>query len=1146
MSTEHTPSPPDSDFGEHSRSWRPGIKPSYTSHPPAFFRLINIVGLLAVTAFAGNAAAQSMFHQKIPIKIPQGVHGMQPDLALEYDPNAGNGIVGVGWQLTGLSTITRVNYGNGVNYAGNDTYAHSTLGVLVPQPDGSYRSKNETFTQLVPSGKCGDGPCSWIATDRSGTKFFYGGDGSNVLQSSKSTTVRTWALNKVLDLFGNYYYVTYGTSTDENVLYPNSITYTNGTATFFGRFTLSFQYESRSDIETRAFASSVGTTTKSRLKWVNVFNGGLFSASTLIRKYRLDYENSTALTGRSHLIALQEYGSDGASTLPAQTFGWQQGATGLQADSWLSAPIADTQTGASTRLVGDFNGDGKMDVATVFNDAGVISIDVRVSQGSSFITQRWATQQGNWHGGDSWQNYGTFLAGDFNGDGKTDIAYVFSDNNGISLDVHVSNGSSFELQRWATQQGSWKGGTSWQSKGLFLAGDFNGDGKSDIAYLFNDGGSISIDVHAAVGNNFVLKRWITQAGSWMGADAWQSWATFLTGDFDGDGRMDVAYVYRDIGGRRNIGVYHSAGIATADSFYREQWATPPTGSSLRTWYGGDSWTNNSTYLVGDFNGDGMTDIAYVFNDNNGISIEVETAGQHTFAVSNWATQQGGWVGGSDWHKKAAFLAGDFDGDGKTDIGYAFLDGSGSYISVDVHAARYQGSFVHQRWATNCAYSAGNSNWQQNAIFFASDVNGDGRADIAQFDYSPKTSSQAAFWGLRLFHSPNPSPDLMTTVNNGLGGTVTVSYAPAPQVQNAILPSSSNPGIPFTAPQQLATSVITTDGNGGSYSTHYDYQDVRWSPGPISSQRYLGFANIGATDQQTSQSKRTYYFQTPGYEGHPSFTGSYSSSGQVMDLSAFNYDLVNPSTGTALVRARRIQKATYENATPVTDEVASLYYDNYGNVTTVTTAPDNLPSVTVTTSYANDAVQWILGRVTQVTTSSGGTTLASMTNTWTGNFLTTRSDWLDISNTSLDTTMEYYADGDLKSVTQPSNDGLVRKTTITYDPTFQTYPYTVTNALGQVTTTTYDLAGLPLTVTDPNGQVTSTIYDVFGRKSHETRPDGGTTDYFFNVNYNTTVVKTATSGASVSKTDYYDGTGFVFRSYADGDNGMPICREAFKD
>ena len=37
-----------------------------------------------------------------------------------------------------------------MNYAGNDTYAHSTLGVLVPQPDGSYRTKNETFTQLAP------------------------------------------------------------------------------------------------------------------------------------------------------------------------------------------------------------------------------------------------------------------------------------------------------------------------------------------------------------------------------------------------------------------------------------------------------------------------------------------------------------------------------------------------------------------------------------------------------------------------------------------------------------------------------------------------------------------------------------------------------------------------------------------------------------------------------------------------------------------------------------------------------------------------------------------------------------------------------------------------------------------------------------
>ncbi len=357
---------------------------------------------------------------------------------------------------------------------------------------------------------------------------------------------------------------------------------------------------------------------------------------------------------------------------------------------------------------------------------------------------------------------------------------------------------------------------------------------------------------------------------------------------------------------------------------------------------------------------------------------------------------------------------------------------------------------------------------------------------------------------------------------------------------------------MTAPQQLVTSVVTTTGAiGESYSTHYGYRDVRWSPGPISSQRYLGFSYIDVTDDQTSQATRTIYYQNPGIERHPSYTSSYSSSGQAVEAAIFIYDSVNPSTGTELVRTRQIVKATMENGTVVTRKVTSLSYDAYGNVNTATTTSDNLPSVTVTTNYANDTAQWILGRVTDVTSSSGETTLARMTNTWTGNLLTVRSDWLDVSDSWLNTTLEYYPDGDLKSVTQPSSDGLEHKATTTYDPTFQAYPYTVTNALGHTVTTTYDTAGLPLTVTDPNGQVTSMIYDVFGRKTRETRPDDGTTDYSY-VDYgsgsqhNLTVVKTSTSGASISKKEYFDGSGFVFFSSTDGDDGQPIWRQTFKD
>ncbi len=65
----------------------------------------------------------------IPIVVPAGTAGMQPGLSLNYDSHGGDGLLGMGWSLGGLSTITRCpatlaqdGFAGGVNFDVSDRF----------------------------------------------------------------------------------------------------------------------------------------------------------------------------------------------------------------------------------------------------------------------------------------------------------------------------------------------------------------------------------------------------------------------------------------------------------------------------------------------------------------------------------------------------------------------------------------------------------------------------------------------------------------------------------------------------------------------------------------------------------------------------------------------------------------------------------------------------------------------------------------------------------------------------------------------------------------------------------------------------------------------------------------------------------------
>jgi hypothetical protein len=152
----------------------------------------------------------------------------------------------------------------------------------------------------------------------------------------------------------------------------------------------------------------------------------------------------------------------------------------------------------------------------------------------------WYTNPAGWA---DW-NLARFVAGDFDGDRKLDIGSFYQYPSCQSkLWVHYATGSAF-------QQGSlvWDSGVNnfcWDRMDP-VTGDFDGDGRTDAATFYRYDGCQSI-VWAWYGNadrtvTSPTPKWGSGGNSWC-ADKVERFA----GDVDGDGRADLAAVYRCCG-----------------------------------------------------------------------------------------------------------------------------------------------------------------------------------------------------------------------------------------------------------------------------------------------------------------------------------------------------------------------------------------------------------------------------------------------------------------------------------------------------------------------------------------------------------------------------------------------------------------------
>jgi len=335
------------------------------------------------------------------------------------------------------------------------------------------------------------------------------------------------------------------------------------------------------------------------------------------------------------------------------------------------------------------------------------------------------------------------VSGDFNGDGRTDFAGFYDNGTSVegkhrsSLYTWLSSGTGFQApqKQWSTP-----GGFTY-SKSKVTSGDYNGDGKDDIA-VFYDGGQAadgrnvsSVYTWYSTGTGFSApKRTWTSSGGFT----WEA-SKVVSGDFTGDGKTDIGVFYD-----RGTG---SDGVARSALFTFVSTGTGFSAPSLKWESSGSFRWNMSAPTAGDYNGDGKDDVSVFYDAGTG------SDGKHSTKVftlhstgADFGKIKTTWTssGGFTW-SRGKIESGDFDGDGKADIGILYdrgLGEDGKYGSALFTLTSSGSDFsAGLKWE-----SSGDFAWARSQ-FTAGDYNGDRKADGGVYYHLGETADDRTVGGV---------------------------------------------------------------------------------------------------------------------------------------------------------------------------------------------------------------------------------------------------------------------------------------------------------------------------------------------------------------------------------------------------------------
>ncbi len=685
----------------------------------------------------------------------------------------------------------------------------------------------------------------------------------------------------------------------------------------------------------------------------------------------------------------------------------------------------------------------------------------------------------NWNG----STCAKFALGDFNGDGRADRLCQISGVVNVSL--ATAEGFTSEISNPASWVYAAVGSTP-------SVADVDRDGKADLIFYDNFDGKFWVS--KSLGTSFqdvVLWGTASAGGTTCRIDGYIAG----TGDMNGDGLVDV-FCKLTTSGKIYVGLHNGTngfsfsqfanytchatsqrvGVVDLDGDGKDDWYCMGGDAIIRGLLSNGSSFQASTFdsygpfctfvdwQIADLNADGKPDIMCAANGKVAFSTGRSFAEETTFAAGGCTPSK--------------YFPADLDGDGVVEI----VCNTNGAPTNDIQVRRWNGTSLS-------AAATWKSNWCLDKVF-AADFTGDGKTDLLCDTNQSVVSAGTA----------GVQADLLEEVQNGLGGTTTVTYAPSVNFPDAQMPSPSFPNTNNVGVRHLVTALTVEDGRGGSSTLSFSYYGGRMD---AKERQFLGYAKVKSTspclaEEMDCPYTETWYSQNLPSLGSPTLVERRDGTGTLLAKTASTY---SETVATVLPRKAlltRVDNFTYGSGGASKHTYATFTHDTYGNKTQAISygeaglSGDELQTDSIFTVNTGAYIVSRVGRIEQRL--PGGPLLAakeflydgatSYTNAPVKGNLTKVRGLKTAPSTFVSRTIGYDSWGNPTSVTDETN----RTVTTTFDGTHHLFAVKVENGASETVTTTWDQAcGLPTQVTDANSKSTTMQYDTLCRRTRTDLP-----------------------------------------------------------